>query len=81
MTVRVNLTPLEATTAFRYLGRTVMYNNNDWEALYINLRKSQRRCGMVSKVLGKTGAPIKSRVMMYKTVVQPVLLYRSKYGW
>ena len=30
---------------------------------------------MVEKVLSKTGAPIKVRAMMYKTVVQEVLLY------
>ena len=30
---------------------------------------------MVEKVLGKTGAPIKAHVMIYKAVVQEVLLY------
>ena len=33
---------------------------------------------MVTKVLGKTGAPIKARAMMYKLVVQAVLLYGRK---
>ena len=33
---------------------------------------------MVEKVLGKTRAPIKSRAMMYKVVVQAVPLYRSE---
>ena len=33
---------------------------------------------MVTKVLGKTGAPIKARAMMYQLVVQAVLLYGSK---
>ena len=55
-----------------------MYNNNDWEALYINLRKAQRRWGMVAKVLGKTGVLIKVQEMMYKAVVYVVLLYGSK---
>ena len=31
---------------------------------------------MLEKVLGKTGSPIKDREMMYKAVVQAVLLYR-----
>ena len=33
---------------------------------------------MVENVLGKTGAPIKARVMMYKEVVHVVLLYGSE---
>ena len=33
---------------------------------------------MVAKVLGKTGAPIKARTMIYKAVVQLVLLYGSE---
>ena len=33
---------------------------------------------MLTNVLGKTGAPIKSRVMVYTAVVQSVLLYGSE---
>ena len=33
---------------------------------------------MVAKVLGKTGAPIKSCAMMYKVVFHAVLLYGSE---
>ena len=33
---------------------------------------------MVKKVLGKTGAPIKARDMMYKAVVHAVLLYGNE---
>ena len=33
---------------------------------------------MVAKVLGKTGAPIKARDIMYKAVFQTVLLYGSE---
>ena len=73
--IRVNLNPLKATTAFPCLGRTITYNNSDWVALCSNLCKSKRRWGVVEKVLSKTGAPIKVRAMMYKTVVQEVLLY------
>ena len=62
--IRVNLNTLEATTVFPYLGRKVTFNNSDWAELYRKMRKSQRRWGMVEKVLGNTGAPIKSQVMM-----------------
>ena len=78
MVIRVNLNPLEETTAFPYLGRTFKYNNSDWVALYINLRKDHRRWGMVEKVMGERGVPINAWTMMYKLVVQSVLLYGSK---
>ena len=39
---------------FTYLGRTVIFNNNNWADLYKNTRKSQQRWGMVEKVLTKT---------------------------
>ena len=55
-----------------------MYNNIDWEALYSNLRKSHRRWGMVAKVMGKMGAPIKAKAMVYKALVQAVFLYASE---
>ena len=52
--IKVNLNPLEATTAFLYLGHTIVYNNSDWASLYSNLRGSHRRWGMVEEVMGKT---------------------------
>ena len=78
LAIRVSLNHLEATTTFPYLGRMVTYNNSDWVNLYINLRKSQSRLGMVVKVMGTTGAPIKAWEMMYKVVVQALLLYVSE---
>ena len=77
MEIRVNLNPLEATITFPYHRRTVAYNNSDWAALYSNLRNSQRRWGMVEKVLGKTGVPIKTWAIIYKLLVQAVLMYGS----
>ena len=53
--IRVNLEPLEATTASYYIGRTIRWNNSDWTEFYINLRKYHRIWEMVAKVMGKTG--------------------------
>ena len=78
VSIRVNLNPLKATSAFPYLIHTVAYNNRNWAELYSNLRKAQRRWGVVEKVMGKTGAPIKYQAMMYKVVFQAVLLYGRK---
>ena len=73
--IRVNLEPLETTTAFPYLGHRVAFNNSDW---VVNLRKAQGRWGMVVKVPTKTIATVRARLMIYKAVVQMVLLYSSE---
>ena len=78
MAIRVKLNPLEAKASFPHLRRTVTYNNSDWEELYSNMWKSQRRWGMVANVMGKMGALIKAQLMMYKAAVQVVILYGSE---
>ena len=69
VTIKVNINPLDAATELPYLGKTITYHNSDWVELYRNLGKSQRRWGMVEKVLGKTGSPIKVQAMMYNKLV------------
>ena len=78
MAIRVNLEPLESTTAFPYLGRMVTFNNSDCSSLYINLRKAQRQWGVVAEVLGNTGVLVKAQAMMCKAVVQELILYGSE---
>ena len=41
------------------------------------MRKVQRRWGTAEKALAKTGETVREWSMMYKAMVQPVLLYRS----
>ena len=45
---------------FTYPGQTISYNNRSWAAVYQNLRKSQRRWGMVERVLERTGATLRA---------------------
>ena len=53
-------------------------NNSDNVEFYSNLRKAQRRWGMLAKVLGEMVSSMKSQSMMYKALVQTVLLYGSE---
>ena len=69
MEIKVNMIPINASTAFPYLGRPITYNNSDWAALYINFQISQRIWGIVAKVMGNMGATIKARAMIYKALV------------
>ena len=67
-----------AAAEFPYLGHTVTYNNSNWAALYQNLWKAQRWWEMVGKVVMKTGGKVRARVMLYRAIVQSVLLYGRK---
>ena len=78
MTIRVNLEPLESTADLPYLGFTVTFKSSNWAALKRNIRKAQRRWGMVAKLTTKTGAMVRAHAMMYKAVEQRVLLYGSE---
>ena len=69
---------LPLSEAFPYLGRTITYNNSDWVSFYLNLRKSQRRWGMVERLIERTGSTAHDQVDMYKAVAQSVILCASK---
>ena len=69
---------LDSVSTFPCLGHTIVFNKSDCEALYLNLRKVQRRWGLVSGVLVKAGETVQVREMFYKAVVQAFLIYRSE---
>ena len=52
------------------------FNKSDWATMCRNMRKAQRRWGMVVKVMTKTGETVRPWTMMYKVVVHTVLMYR-----
>ena len=74
-TTAVNMNLLDYTSALPYLGRTVTYNKTKWTALYANARKAQKHWVVAAKVPRQMGEHRKSRNMLYKEVVQTVLLY------
>ena len=47
---------LELVSTFWYLGRPLSTTDNDWPALYWNLRKARRRWAQVSRVLTREGS-------------------------
>ena len=46
--------------------------------MYKNLKKEQRRWGVIKRVLEKTGATVQARGIIYKAMSQSVLLYGRK---
>ena len=63
---------------FPYLGFTVTYNNSYWAALNHNIQKVHRWWSMVGKVVLKTKEMVRVKIILYKVVVQLVLLYGSE---
>ena len=74
----MNYNHLEPVAAFMCLGHMVAYNNRGWMSLYQNLRNMQRRWEIVGKVVSKTGSTVQDRGVLYKAVIQLVLLYGSE---
>ena len=48
--------PIKNVPEFKYLGRVLTANDNDWPAVVGNLRKVRRSWGRLSQVIGREGA-------------------------
>ena len=57
----INAKTLPPLEALPYLGQTISYNNSDWTAVYLNLRKARRRWGMTVRVIERVGATVRAR--------------------
>ena len=60
------------------MGQTIAYNNSNWEAVYLNLRKARMWWWMIERALQRTGETVQDRGAIYKAVAQWMLLYGSK---
>ena len=67
--------PLETVREFKYLGRIVSNDNNDWPAVLRNLKRARSKWAMIRKVLVRDQANPRVAGYFYKAVVQAVLLY------
>ena len=70
--------PLENVSLFKYLGRMVSDDDNDWPAVVRNLKKARKKWGRVSRILGREGADAKTSGMFYVAIVQQILLFGSE---
>ena len=60
----INANTLPPSEASPYLGLTITFNNSNWAAVYLNLRKDRMRWGMIARVLERTGATVRARGAM-----------------
>ena len=70
--------PIKNVEEFKYLGRVVARNDNDWPTVNRNLQRARAAWGKLARILSKEGACPKAMATVYKSVVQAVLLYGSE---
>ena len=69
---------IENVTEFKYLGRVVKKNDDDWPTVNRNIRRAQSAWGSLRRILSREGAEPRAMATIYKAVVQAVLLYGSE---
>jgi hypothetical protein len=70
--------PIKTVLEFKYLGRVVKNNDDNWSAVNQNVKKATATWGRICKILSKEGANPKAMATVYKAVVQAMLLYGSE---
>ena len=73
--ITVGGVPLETVQIYKYLGRLLACNDDDWPAIHMNLKKARSRWASLSRVLVREGSTPRISGLFYKAVVQAVLLY------
>eukprot|EP00978_Attheya_sp_CCMP212_P044333 scaffold307005_cov42-Attheya_sp.AAC.1 len=60
--------PLESVSIFKYLGRLLSSNDDDWPAVHKNLCKDRKSWARISRILTRDGATPRVSGMFYKAV-------------
>jgi hypothetical protein len=69
---------LERVEVFKYLGRLLVQDDNDAQAIHLQLQKAWGVWSHVGQVLHRENTAPKIAARFYKAVVQAILLYGSK---
>ena len=69
---------LKWVKVFKYLGRLLLYDDNDTQAMRGNLAKARRCWAWISQVLRSENALPKVCGVLYKATIQAVLLFGSE---
>ena len=69
--------PLNLVTSFKYLGRILTASDDDWPVVVGNLRKVRKKWVWLSRILGWAGDKLQLSEILFRAVVQSVLLFES----
>ena len=67
--------PIETVTTFKYLGRVMTVEDDDWPAVAGNLLMAQKSWGRLARILSREGGEKRVSGNFFKAVVQAVLLF------
>ena len=67
--------PLPPVISFKFLGRVIFSDDNDWPMVVRNLRKARRKWVRLTQVLRREGKDARTSGQIYLAVVQSVLMY------
>ena len=70
--------PLSQVTSFKYLGRVLAAEGNNWAEVVRNLRYARQKWEQLTDVLIREGADAQTLGHIYLAVVQSVLIYGSE---
>ena len=68
---------LTSVSLFKYIVQILMASENYWTEMTGNLRKAQKKCDWLSRILVREGEKPRVSGMFFKVVVQAVLLFGS----
>ncbi len=69
---------LEKVEVFKYLGRLILYDDTNTQAMQSNLRNARGCWAQILHVLRAENADARTCGMFYKATMQAVLLYGSE---
>ena len=69
---------LSQVTSFKYLGRVITVEDDDFPAVVRDLRHARQKWARMNQVLSKEGEDARTLGQIYWEVVQSVLLYGSE---
>lgn len=69
---------VENVNSYRYLGRDMSEDNDDWMTIHSNMKKAKGQWARIRTILKQETSSIKTMSSFYKAVVQSILLYGSE---
>ena len=69
---------MENVTEFKYLERVMTAGVDDWPTVVGNLKRARESWGRLSLILRQEGADSKVSVIVFKAVMQAVLLFGAE---
>ena len=70
--------PLEKVTLFKYLGRVLTEEDDDWPEVVVNLKNVRKSWARLTRILIREGARPRVSGMFFKMLLQAMLLFGSE---